>query len=1006
MPQLFPEIRKFSGLFLQANSYDVPDGAMEICRNVEIQSDAILQKTRGWYRYWTPPLPGQELKGLIKYAGFLHAFVEPLGVLYFTNDTSLDEFSPVGVPHVLIGELTSYDYTVRTEEQNQNLYFTTAEEVHKLESLGSKVRKTGVPPGLDLFAAVGTGSVGPLPSDSQTSYRIVFGRRDTNNNLLLGSPSDIATLGVSPDGAAVSYTSAGVSPGPYTVTVTTIDPHGLSPGQQIIVTNATAPLANGTRVVTATPTAFTYQFQYSAVPLPGAGTLDYTYARTATLEFSIPQEMDDVANDGWFYQVYRTTSSAGLTVSPTPDFALIAEINLTQAECDARFTSFTDDVDPSLQGAELYTNPNSREGELQANARPPHAQDLQLYKNYMIYANTISKQRLFASLVNPTFLATGAAVIFDLGSLHEEYVGVTSGVGNRTVRASSASGVGVITINYPSHGASPGWSVDISEVTGTLPPGEYVVGNTTLNSFEITSVGNGATALSFSFVSNFSGQGVYYVDTASASLAVQIANTAQNLVKSINRFSVIIYANYTSTFDDAPGKIRFELIQFEFQNTLRLSMVNPSPDPFIPPSPIYATSDSFIDGLYVSKIQEPEAVPVINFLRVGARQKAIKRIFALRDSVIILKEDGIFRLTGDTVDQFQVTILDGTVLAISEMGVDKINNNVIAITNQGVVSISESSVQIVSRRIDDVIQPALIDVNLAAAFGYEVGRSWFISINQVIQGRPPQTYVYNVLNQSWTSTDVIFRNFALGPSNEVFSIIGQEANYVARQRKSQNVTDYSSEFCTGMALAYPNLMSAFITLTAGNIFVPANGDVLIYNGIFSRILTVTQNGAGYDVQFNVATNLPSNAAVSVVFYQAFESVMNFSPFHAGQVGREKQFSDFQLHLRQNSITNLDIAFATESFGSSEQVDWSILRVSQSPDGWGINPWGIFAWGQEQSVNILSGTYPAVIIRTYVPLYASRSTWIAPILNHRQAAEPLLIQSLSYSVRGYRERVTR
>lgn len=1001
MPVSYPEIRKFSGLFLQANSFDVPDGAMELCRNVEIQSDAVLQKTKGWYRYWTPGL-GQELKGIVEFAGALHAFGDGFGVLYFTNDTSFDPNSPIGVPHFLTGDMPTYEYTTRTEEQNQNLYFTTAAEVSKLEGLGSKIRKSGVPPALDLLARAQSGTPGPLPPDSQTAYRVLFGRRDTNNNLLLGAPGDISTIGLSPDGTGFAYTSSGA--GPYTVTVTTLEPHGLSVGDQILITTATDPDANGTQTITATPTPFT--FQYSTVGNPGSGTLDYSYSRTALLEFSIPSEIQDIANDEWFYQVYRTTPSAGVAVSPTPDFALIAEVNLTEADLDAGFIFFIDDVDPILQGAELYTNPNSREGELQANARPPHAQDIQLYKNYMLYANTISKQRMFVSLVNPTGLIAGKQVIFTLGLMVETYVAVTSGVGNRSFEA-PASGVGIITITYNGHGASTGWTVDIGNVTGNVPPGLYTVGNVTANTFEITSPGNTATFLTFSFVSNGTNP-IFYSDLVSSSFALEIANTSYNLVKAINRSSNLIYANYTSSFDETPGKMRFELKEFNQISTLRLT-TNAVPEPFVQPVPIFATSDNFIDGIYVSKIAEPEAVPVVNFFRVGAKQKSIKRIFALRDSVIILKEDGIFRLTGDTVDQFQITILDGTVLAISEMGVDNINNTVVGITNQGVVSISESSVQIISRRIDDVIQPSLIDVNLAAAFGYETGRTWYLSINQTILGRPPQTYLYNVLNQSWTSTDVIFRNICLGPGGELFSIIGQEGNYILRQRRAQNVTDFSSEFCTGTAIANPDFMSAVVELTGGgNPFIPANGDVVLYNNVFSRIQTVTQFGAFYTLTFNTATNIPGTP-VDVVFYQAFESVMNFSPFHAGQVGREKQFTEFQIHLRQNSITNLDIAFATESFGSSEQVDWSVIRVTESNlsiDGWGLNPWGIFPWGQEQSINIAPGTSPAVIIRTYVPLYAARSTWIAPVLNHRQAAEPLLIQSMSWTVRGYGERVTR
>ena len=54
MAYSYPEIRTLKGLHLQQNSFDVPDGALEIAKNVVIDRDGIISKRRGFYRYFVP----------------------------------------------------------------------------------------------------------------------------------------------------------------------------------------------------------------------------------------------------------------------------------------------------------------------------------------------------------------------------------------------------------------------------------------------------------------------------------------------------------------------------------------------------------------------------------------------------------------------------------------------------------------------------------------------------------------------------------------------------------------------------------------------------------------------------------------------------------------------------------------------------------------------------------------------------------------------------------------
>jgi len=1018
MPLTNTETRNFQGLYLQQNSFDVPDGAFEEAMNVQIQSDGIISKTRGFYTYYTPPGPNEEIKGLYEFQDtLLCAF--PTEMAFFSDDSSLDPLSPVGVRTDLTGDFFSISFLgqSRSAKQNLNLYFTTDYNVMKLESATGKVRKSGVPPGLDLAVEVGTAATGPLPSDSQSGYRAVFGRRDENGNLLLGTPSDIATLGIPADGTGLTYSSTGV--GPYTVTVTVPSNTGFLVGQQIIVTAATDPDANGTQTITAL--SGINGIRYSTAANPGSGTLDIAFSRTSRLTAAIPSEIDDVT-DGWFIRWYRTTASAGLAVSPTPDFALIGETILTQEDIDNAYVYFDDDVDPTLVGAQLYTNPNSREGETQGNARPPAAYDITLYNTYMIYANVELRQFIALQLIDPVLPSAPYEFKIKLGATTETFLGDATGVRNRTTAATSVAGVGTVTITYNAHGASNGWTVYISDVTGTVPRGTYVVSGVTVNTFNITAgLLDTATALDFEFVTNGT-SGVFYQNNSSSSVAQEIADTAYYLVKSINRTSNLFYANYVSTFDDAPGKIRISTKDVDPFHNMSVADDNAAPavNNWLPPIPnsfasgvqIYAENHTINDTIYFSKTDEPEAVPVVNFIRIGSKNKAIKRIFALRDCLVILKEDGAFVLTGQTIADFNVSTLDSTVYFTSDRTADKINNTVIALSsNQGLVQVTEKSVQIISRRMDDVVQPLLgfnDALSVSLGFGYESGRTYYLSINLEVLGRTPQSFMYNVLNQTWTESDNTFRQMVVGPSDVLYGTTITEDNVIIRQRKSQTLVDFSREFMTGVALANADLISGYITLgVGGTAFVPSEGDVVVYNEVITRIRTADLVvGTTYLLTFAATTNIPL-IGVDVIVYQGFTSTVKMAPFHAGAVGREKQFSAFQLHLRQNSISEINLSWGGAYFGSSEDVDWAAsISSGTGSSGWGFEPWGLFPWGLADSIRLIPGTTSGSIIRTWLPKFAARTTYIQAIMNHRQACELMLIQALVYSVRGYADRTSR
>ena len=1007
MPFTYPEIRSLHGLYLQPNTFTVPDGAMEVANNVVVKNQNLITSRRGNYQYFAPN--SGTLNKLIDYQNTLLSVYSDK-MAYYT-DTGLSP-NETGVEHAITGETVLIDSTIggtsRNLQSNSNLYVTTSLGVLKLPAFNGTLAFAGAPPGLDvgLNFEIGSPSTWLAPGFT-VGYRVLFGYTDINNNEILGAPSQIAQI-TNTSATGVAYARSGG--GPYTVTVTSAG-HGLTAGQYILVSGGSNAAVNGSQLVLTTPTSSTFTFSVSVDPT-ASGTLNFGYGSSVLIEISIPDEITTALP--WFYRIYRSSQvSTGFIFD---DFQLIDEEFLTSAQITARVLFFTDNIDDILRGTELYTNENSGEGELQANLRPPLCQDVTYFKNYAMYANCTTRQYLLLGVVDPTQMVGGDYVEIKVGVVTRRYVAQT-GVANQTVPATVTSSTGLL-INYTAHGLTNGETVYVSNIVGgTLTAGTYFVVSGSTNSFKIslTSGGsaiayNGETSLYFEGVTNGT-YPIFYI-SSSASASVRLRDTAVALTKAVNRdTSSVVYGQYTSGINQVPGQMTF-LAQgftgtiFMRANTTQAgSAFSPSlPNSFASGNQVGSMNNPQPNAIYISKLGEPEAVPIVNFLPAGSKNYAILRILALRDSVIIVKEDGVFRLVGDSLSNFSITLIDGTVLCLANSSVDLLNNQVLFLSNQGICMVSESSVEIISReKIEDLIQPILGYQDLGTyttGMGYETERLYLITTTLPNSDAPLITYVYNILTDEWTSSDALFSQAFIGPNDFMYSI--SLTNTIQKERKKQTKIDYSDQnypvhidSITGVELATAVITSAGIA--------PKKGDMIVKGGLITWIVTdpafIATNT--YAVVFDFANDL--NAGDDEILYASFYKTLKWSPFHGGEVSRMKLFSQFILNLRENSMTEATVSFGGNTYGGSGNIDWVSELVFR---GWGFQPWGFFPWGQVNTINLTTGTQPAPIVRTYVSPFVARSTYIqASLINHK-AGEALNIQSIAYVVRPYNERVSR
>jgi hypothetical protein len=706
-----------------------------------------------------------------------------------------------------------------------NSYFTTDNGIYKLEREDLPALEAGLPPGLDVQILLSGGS-GPLEVDSQTAYRVVFGRRDAQGNLILSAPSQQA-IAYNPYRTALSMNVAIVG---TLATMTVLDSgHPFLADGEFVTISSYTPITVTTPVLTIAPNSqfpvaavspgvsftFAYTVPSGTTPTSFVASIVYGGNPTATITASIPSE---ILSTEYLYQVYRTSGSVNAQTEPFDDFRLVAEQNLTSSDVANGFLTYTDDLPELLLAGQpfLYTNSN-QEGILQANTRPPRAEDITVFKGYAFYGNTVQYHLLSLTMVDPTLIASADTLTLTDGTSTETYLFVGDAenepVGNESVTQSITVAGTTATVTRTDHGFLVNDVIRItSSGTSGIPTGNYTVATAAAGNFTFT-VASGATGTAtFEGLTRGTSRLVKRVVTNGTTTVSQaIYFTASFIVKAFNRNAAsLVFAQYTSEVTAPPGSITFiakNLQQAAFRlNASSASTIGAAFEPRIPTSGTAVQSESDIgpNRLYIGKLNEPEAVPLFNIRDVGSRASPILRVAALRDSVIILKDDGIYRLNGDSTNNFTVTALDNTVFVKATDSVVVLNNSVYCLSNQGVVQITDSAVRIVSRIIEPLLT-AILGQDLedtTSAVGYESERLYLLSVKRpnTLSSVADVTYCYNYLTEAWTSwtgTNKVFFNGFLRPSDDKLYLIPTLAqNKIVKERKDQNLVDYTGqEYC-------------------------------------------------------------------------------------------------------------------------------------------------------------------------------------------------------------------
>ena len=974
-----PVLKKAAGLHTFNNEINEKEGALDVADNVVIDANDTIESRRGFGEFGnTFGTVNDRLNQLSTYKDRILRHYNDVLEVDTTGSGNFSAFS--GSFSELIDGLR-----IKSQEANGNYFFTTSDGIKKISAKNASqlssvgVTDAGGAKALDVSADLLFTTGGFLPPQSKCAYRLVWGLRDNNNNLILGSPSSRTILTNSsqaintPESFEMIFTSG--STGDYDGSTasryvtfssvntdyflwfsttanptipsdaTTVGRTGIEVDIEGLTTSSGIAVAAATTISNQVGTLFEAEVVGSTVTVTSleegsdlsdaASSANLTAVTTnvlqqgsiaegssanSTITAIVPSTVDST---DYFYQLYRTapiTATTGTNLEdldPGDEMNLAFEANITSAEISAGSITFEDITTEAFRasGPFLYTNPNTGEGILQANERPPIAQDIELFRNSTFYANTKTTHRATINLLSVSAFTSGVSdIIIGNSTDVSEYTFVgaaekstitcdsfanTDDTGyillnsarderkyylwfdkGSTTDPAVANRIGIRTAIESGDADSDvaaklAANLDLLSDFGATDTGADVAitnaknGNTT-----DLSIGSALTN-NWAVIVNTQGDGEdasinEVLLSSESSIGLAIDETARSLVKVINQDSGSpVNAFYLSGVNDLPGIILLEArsltddpffvgtsdsgitSQFnpelpETETITAISAADPTEitsaghglvtgetiyiyntdstpalqgeyevtvtgaSTFTVPvevlgagttgiwykTSVFSDNEESGNRLYYSKVSQPEAVPIVNFLDIGPQDKSIRRILALRDNLFVLKEDGVYIVTGTTAPDFGSRLLDNSTEIIAPDSAVVLNNRIYALTTQGVVTITEGGVSIISRPIEDRI----LDVTNSrfnfeyTSFGtaYESDRAYTLWLpTEETDTVATQAYRYNTFTRTWTRWTVPATCGIVNPGNDILYIGPTDRNSLDQERKNNDRTDYA-----------------------------------------------------------------------------------------------------------------------------------------------------------------------------------------------------------------------
>lgn len=865
-------------------------------------------------------------------------------------------------------------HAIRAVALKKNLYFTSRDGVYRNESLASTPALGGMPEGLDVgLTKYGTGA-GWFLHNQQVGYRVVWEREDANEAVLVGEPS--YRYVIKNKGADVTITHDGAG----NAVVTHAD-HGFANDDVVTIYNINA---------AAQPAGATYEGPGKTISVIDDDTYSFSFSTELFEDADIKDESGAVvteASDNIF------DASAGKDYYVQLKFTVPDGI-VSGDKYEIFRTLLSGDVvvDPGVDLMGVAKKEVTAD-ELTAGTVEFSDTVWDVSLGDYLYTNpgqeTISQRNTRPPRANDIVEFRGHMFAADLTYKSEKEIHLDE-------------------IKDISNGDSISIEADGSTLTYKFSAEEAIAGRE------------------------------FQLFTTEATTEENIEETAHSLVRTINRDpnNTLIYAHYASGELDPSGKVLIRARRINIDGFFLIASSAAVGDSFkeeIPTSgeAFKSGEDNIPNGLAYSKVLEPDAMPKANVIYVGSKNEPIQRIFGLKTSLIILKGDGVFRLSGNTPSTFVLEDLDPAIRFFAPNAAAVLNDSVYCLSTQGILRIGDNGTNIVSFPIDDQVK------NIPSYMGYE--KHSFIVTNEENKRLVVFTqktsgdmgakigWVYNYLTQGWTTwTKDVTCGASLRGKREMYLGSGAD-RYVLKERvgtAARNSGDYMDEdipvvnvaggsvvlnadgkqvsqieFYYGAAGEY--YYQGKYPLRAGFMLkvVKASADDYQAKLTWSSKIASFTTYPGSINQFTVQLednigSIPYTASCSVSL--PIDSVVEWAPNGIGLSELPKQFTYAIITMESGTTLTNELGFYSDAVPAAEWVGGIKL---DTPGGWGRRAWGTSGWGDEDTTAV-------VPLISAVPRQHQRCRELTVMFRHRVANEEFDIESIALRYKMYKGKLVR
>jgi len=404
---------------------------------------------------------------------------------------------------------------------------------------------------------------------------------------------------------------------------------------------------------------------------------------------------------GMRLQVYATEPV--VVATPTGDeMRLVYDIELTNQQwiLGAGDPTLSLAINPYLNGASLYTN-ETQEGIAQASYAPRRAKCMAAFKGMAFYGDLLPEYDY--TLEGTTGDGTSPARVMAIGSEYEQLLG-TATIGSPVIQFLTSFIGDYLTGCYVSQDGIVG-------TAGTIIPADArIIAVSTGGALGTDTITLDKNALASGAIPILYVHDVLTVDGEEFINGV-LSDTPNRQFGSRSDLVALVAAHTdvrleVSSNDEDPYTLLWQS-NASFSISYQPRLTNGTLVGLYGVSAVTSSAaDADRSRVMWSKTLQPEAVPRLNFQDIGAWREPVLRMVPTRDSLFVLKADGVWRITGESPETLRVEEFDRTIQLIHRRAADLYDNQVLAWTSNGIVAISEAGAQ---RMSEPAIGVALAD---------------------------------------------------------------------------------------------------------------------------------------------------------------------------------------------------------------------------------------------------------------------------------------------------------